>query len=309
MSKMLKLIHGKNTSITKKTLKEVRDSFKNKKIIEIDLEESGGLILLVNELRIEGLFGGKDLIIVKNFFSCETDVDIDKKTIISLIKKYIGDIYFFEMTEVKKVDFKSFERIDGFVEVKNILFDFVKERGKIERFLLEYVKEKGYTIDRVVLSSLITGYKEINAILNEIDKLGIYDKNITKESFDKLSVIPFESNLFKLVEAMALKNKKLSHYLLEKEYVKGTPFQVLFGTVVYQFRNLLIVKEACLKGGRNPGLNSFVFNKSKNIVRNINIKEIRSMYFSLFKYDELIKKGKILPLPALECFVNDLKVK
>ena len=309
MSKMLKLIHGQNTSITKKTLNDVRESFKDKEIIEIDLEESGGITFLLNELRIDGLFGGKDLIIVKNFFSSERDVDIDNKTIIGLIKKYMGDIYFFEMTDVKKIDFKAFEKIDGFVEVKNNLFDFIKERSKIERFLLSYAKEKGFVIDRSVLSSLINGYKEINAILNEIDKLGIYDKNITTESFNKLSVIPFESDLFKLVEAMALKDKKLSHYLLEKEYVKGTPFQLLFGTVVYQFRNLLIVKEACLNGRGNPGLHNFVFTKLSSIVRNISIKEIKHMYFSLFRYDEAIKRGRMLPLAALECFVNDLRVK
>ena len=309
MSKMLKLIHGQNTSITKKTLNDLKESFKDKEIVEIDLEENGGMVSLVNELRIDGLFGGKDLIIVKNFFSSERDGDIDNKTVINLIKKYVGDIYFFEMTDVKKVDFKVFEKIDGFVEVKNNLFDFTKERSKIERFLVSYVKEKGFTIDRRVLSSLIDGYKEINAILNEIDKLGVYDKNITTESFNKLSVIPFESNLFKLVEAMALKDKKLSHYLLEKEYVKGTPFQLLFGTVVYQFRNLLIVKEACLKGSGNPGLHNFVFTKLSNIVRRISIKEIKHMYFSLFRYDEDIKKGRMLPLSALECFVNDLRVK
>jgi len=42
MSKMIKIIHGKNTIVSKMYLDKVRDSFKDKKIIEIDVEDNGG---------------------------------------------------------------------------------------------------------------------------------------------------------------------------------------------------------------------------------------------------------------------------
>ncbi|MDD4122758.1 MAG: hypothetical protein PHO23_00545 [Candidatus Pacebacteria bacterium] len=303
---MIKIIHGKNTIVSKMYLDKVRDSFKDKKISEIDIEDNRGWNLLSNELRIEGLFGGNDLIIVKNFFSGE-EAEISKKDICELLKDYRSDVCFMEYKELKKTDLSFFKKIDNVQEKKNDLFDLKKNKREIVSFLNKYAMSKGYTIDRQVVDGLIDGYKEIGAILCEIDKLGTYDPCISMESFNKLSIIPFESDLFKFIETIALKNKKESYYLLEKEKNKGTVFDLIFAMIVYQFRNLIIVKEAEIKGTGNPGLSGFVFNKLRYAAKNMSVKELKKYYFQLFKYDKLVKRGEMKSIYAMECFIKDIR--
>jgi len=261
---------------------------------------------LSNELRIEGLFGGNDLIIVKNFFS-DKEGEGSKKDICNLIKDYESDMCFIEYLELKKTDLSLFKKIDNVEEKKNDLFDFKHKRREIVSFINKYAVDKGFTIDRQVVDSLFDGYKEMGAILSEIDKLGTYNPCITMDSFNKLSTVSFESDLFKFIESIALKNKKESYYLLEKEKSKGTVFDLIFAMIVYQFRNLIIVKEAEIKGGGNPGLSSFVFNKLRYAAKNMSIKELKEYYFKLFNYDKLIKKGEMKSIYAIECFIKDIR--
>jgi len=148
----------------------------------------------------------------------------------------------------------------------------------------------------------------------EIRKLSAYkgkNKIIEKKDVELLVKPEFETAIFKTIDAIAAKDKKTALALLYGHLEKGDPPLYLLSMIIFQFRNLLLVKDlepkpltemtALLKP-----MHPFVVRKSSWLAKKFTMQELEKIYIKLFKIDLAVKTGKIKPELALELLITDI---
>ena len=154
---------------------------------------------------------------------------------------------------------------------------------------------------------------------NEINKLSNYKAEgrssagiIKKEDVELLIRPSIENDIFRTIEAMASKDKRLALSLLHKHIENGDNALYLLSMIVYQFRNLLIIKE--LQDKREPyaliskksGLHPFVVQKSYYLCNQFSIEKLKKIYQKIFQVDSDIKTGKIEAETALDLLLSEI---
>jgi DNA polymerase-3 subunit delta len=181
----------------------------------------------------------------------------------------------------------------------NILVSWIKKQAE----------ELGVKLDKEVINILAVAFDgETGCIFNELEKLVLMDGEINVKTFLNLTVLPNNPIDFELSNAIGDKNKKLALKALYKEIEANKVPVMIFGSIIYQMRNLLILKMAEGNRGinlKNSGLHPFVISKTRGLVRKFSLEELQRAYKKLFQYDVAAKKGKIDLLLALELFINE----
>ena len=136
---------------------------------------------------------------------------------------------------------------------------------------------------------------------NEINKLSNYKRGsvVKKEDVELLVKPNIENDIFKTIDALASKNKKLALSLLHKHFDNGDIASLFALTMIaYQFRNLLIIKELQNTQpygviAKKSGLHPFVVQKSFYLCNQFSMPELKKIYQKIFQADLDIKTGKI----------------
>ena len=121
-----------------------------------------------------------------------------------------------------------------------------------------------------------------------------------------------ELDIFKTIDAISTRNKKLAFKFLHYHLRKGEKPATLFSVIKYQFRNLIQVKDSLARGERIPQiknkleLSSFVLEKILRISHKFKLEELKRIYQKIFYFDLAIKTGKIEPDLALDLFLAEL---
>ena len=149
---------------------------------------------------------------------------------------------------------------------------------------------------------------------NEINKLSNYKAgNVIKKEEVQLLVKPNISNdIFKTIEALASKNKKVALDLLHKQLDGGDFPLYLLSMIAYQLKNLLIIKE--LQDSKKPynivikksGLHPFVAQKSYYMCNQFSMEKLKKIYQKIFKVDSDIKTGKVEPETAIDILLVEI---
>ncbi len=249
--------------------------------------------------KTNSMFQEKKMIVLKNSFS---NSDFKEKFIenINKIKKIKDIIVFYEDKDVKKNDklFKVLKKEAHCQEFAPL------EKEKLRQWIKREVEENGAEIDIRALN-LLMNYTDNDLwnLSNEIIKLINYTKHISTTAVSDICNPKIETDIFKTIDAIAAKNKKIALHLIHKHIEKGDSPLYLFSMIVFQFRNLLIVKQA--PSYKNiAGLHPFVARKSFFQAKSFSLEELKKIYQDLFKVDLKIKTGKIEPMAALDFFVS-----
>ncbi len=119
-------------------------------------------------------------------------------------------------------------------------------------------------------------------------------------------------DIFKTIDALAEKNKKLALQLLHKHLDGDESPLYLLSMIAYQFKNLLMVKELSEKGlmyasiVKKSGLHPFVVKKSYFLCRQFTFEELKNIYRQIFKIDSDIKIGRVDAQTALDLLVSKI---
>ena len=134
----------------------------------------------------------------------------------------------------------------------------------------------------------------------EAQKLSAFRKNqmIEPSDIDLLVRPEIETDIFKTIEALAIKDKKKALRLVHEHLEKGDNPLYLLSMINFQFRNLLIAK----KTGRFAGHPYFV-RKTIWLAEHFSFDELKEVYRSIFEADIKIKTGRIDPQAALDLLV------
>jgi len=132
---------------------------------------------------------------------------------------------------------------------------------------------------------------------------------ITLEDVELLVRPKIETDIFETIDAIASKDKKRALKFIKAHLERGDSPLYLFSMIVFQFRNLLMVKdliERNLPSYFLTGLHPFVIKKSILLSNKFRFLELKKIYQKIFQIDVDIKTGKIEPEIALDLLITEL---
>ncbi len=213
--------------------------------------------------------------------------------------------------------------------LKDKFFNSLKKHGEWQEFkLLEKPKLKNWVkkefnkqladIEPGALDLLVDYVgNDLWQMANEIKKLANYKQKIEVENVRFLVKPKIETDIFKTIDAIASKNKKLALELINKHLEKGDSPLYLLTMITFQFRNLLLVKSFIPENSFDMDyastrtltdklkLHPYVVKKSVFQARKFTFLELKKIYRKIFQVDLDIKTGKLDPEAALELFIAE----
>lgn len=195
---------------------------------------------------------------------------------------------------VKKVtDFREFTELD---------------RPGMARWLVAAAKSQGSTISQSDALYLVerAGANQ-QRLSHELEKLVLYDQEVTKQSIDLLVDQTPQSTIFELLEAAFAGNAKRAMRLYaEQRSLKVEPQQII-AMLAWQLHVLALIKTA---GDRTPDLiaregkiNPFVVRKSAEIARKMSLNELKKLIYDLMAIDRRLKREALDADEALQNYL------
>ena len=256
------------------------------------------------------MFAEKKLVILKNVFQnlkfqesfLESTKNLeDTKDIVVIYEDTTPDkrTKFFKALQ-KNVKCQEFEALSSVQLLKWVTQEFEKNNVKVNtdalNLLIDFVKNDLWQMD------------------NEVKKLSSYKVGgtVTRQDVELLVKPNLESDIFKTIDALASKDKKLALSLLHKHLDNGDNSLYLLSMIAYQFRNLLAIKE--LQEMQKPyntiaklsGLHPFVVQKSYYLTNQFSIEQLKKIYQKIFQVDSDVKSGKVEPELALDLLLAEI---
>ena len=306
---MILFLYGEDTYRMKEKMKEIIEKYKKVHKSGLNLKYFDNFEDLKDGMKQMSMFKEKKLAIINNPFS-----NIEFKEKFSENGKDFAkseDIIVFYQEEVNKND---------------TFFKFLKKNAKCQEFSLlgglklkEWIKKEfekyKVKIEPKALETIIEYIgNDLWRMANEIKKLASYKKNkiIKAEDIELLVRPKIETAIFKTIDAISQKNKKLAINLIHKHIEKGDHPLYLLSMINYQFRNLLIVKDFIER--RKPysiilkksGLHPFVVRKSYFQCQKFTFQELKKIFQKIFEVDLNIKTGRIKPEIALDMLIAEI---
>ncbi len=315
---MILFLHGQDTYRLRQRLREVIEEYKKANpnwldFVKIDVSDKETDIFekLRQSINAVSMFNEKKLICIENIFSANQET---QERILDFFNKNIEkdkDVTIVFWTEEVKPESKLFEflRKSAKVQEFNLLRSY-----QLREWIKKYAEKQGRDINNQAIEKLINYIgNDLWRMSNEIEKLASFTKQrIEEKDVEELVNPEIDTNIFNTIDALGQKNKKQALRLVREHLIKGESEGYLLNRFVYQFRNLLRVKDLLERGtsinllAKKAGLHPFVAQKTSQQVRNFSFEELKKIYQKLFEIDFNIKTGKIDARTALELFIVGL---
>lgn len=189
------------------------------------------------------------------------------------------------------------------------------EGARLEAWIKKEVAAQGGQIDNLAIKKLAASVgPDLWQMQNEVTKLISFkaDKPITADDVDILVKSKIESDIFKTIDALAARQKISAFKFLYRNLTQGESETSLLGMLVYQFRNLLMVKDLIEQGipfynlAKKIKLHPYVLRKTYEQSKNFSYAALKKIYERLMEIDLAIKSGQIEPRAALDLIVAEI---
>jgi DNA polymerase-3 subunit delta len=304
---MFIFLFGKDTLRLKQKLKEILSHYQkihqtglNLKILDA---ENSTFQDFKDVFQQTSMFKEKKLIVLKNVFSEElfkAELLKNKKT----LKNLKDIIVIYQKGEPKKTD-----KLVVFLKNNGKFQNFEPLKGrKLEGWVKKEFEKEETRITPRALSKLIRFVgNDLWRMENEIKKLSFYKKSdtqiIEEKDVELLVKSKIETDIFRTIDSLAQKNKKLAFVLIDKHLEKGDNPLYLLSMINYQFRNLLLVKTG---SSYRTKLHPFVLRKTRALARNFSLPELKKIYQKIFLADLNIKTGKVSASEAIKLLIAEI---
>ena len=312
--KMIIFLYGQDSYRSKRKLDEIIDQYKKTRknllsLVYFDASQKD-FSDFYNNFKISSMFAETKLVVLKNVFSS---------------KKFQEDL----LSNIKSLE--SFKDIiviheDDSVDERTKTFKTLKKDCKSQEFKLldsknlkiwlqKSFEEKAQKINNDALDLLLNYVgNDLWRLSQEVKKLSDFrsGSTIKKEDIELMIKPKIEIDIFKTIDALAGRNKKQALELLKKHLNSGDNSFYLLSMVIYQFRNLLLVKEMAGRGLmyasiiKKSGLHPFVVKKNYFACSQFSFEELKNIYKKIFQFDLDIKIGKVEAETALDLFVSQI---
>lgn len=198
----------------------------------------------------------------------------------------------------KQTEFNEFNELDQNGLTRWLTEETKRQDGKLSSADARYLVERAGANQQL--------------LSRELEKLLIYDSNITRRTIDLLIEAAPQSTIFQLLEAAFAGNTKRALELYaEQRALKVEPQQII-AMLAWQLHALAIIKTA---GSRTPEqiakdgrLNPYVVRKSQAIARQLTLNELKKLVAGLLKIDARSKSSGIDVDEALQHYLLKLAI-
>ncbi|MDD2731057.1 MAG: DNA polymerase III subunit delta [Candidatus Portnoybacteria bacterium] len=218
-------------------------------------------------------------------------------------KKYrVKNEKLWEFLTSKKVANEEFELLSGV---------------RLEKWLKDKVVQAGGKISDSAakkLAAYVGG--DLWQQASELDKMLIYKNGemISDKDVETFVRAKTEDDIFRAVDALAQRQKSAAFKLLRRQLAQGESEIALLGMLVYQFRNLLLVKEQVEKGvpfyqlSKKLFWHPFVLRKTFSQSQGFTLAGLKKIYSRLGELDVFIKSGRLEAPAALDLLIGEIAV-
>ncbi len=317
---MFIFLYGEDNYSSLKKSREIQERYKKSHKTGLNFKdydcEKSDFIEIESLVQSVSMFDEKKLIILRNSFS---SAEIQEKVLkfAKKVKKTQDAFIFFEKNKVKKANplFRFLKKNATTQE-----FNFLSDQ-ELKKYIIKEFEKYNAKIDAISLTKFMNFVgNDLWQMSQEIQKIVNYktrenknnEKIITEQDISLLIEPKIKTDIFKMIDAIAEKNKKLALFLLHKHLEKGDSPFYLFSMINFQFRNLLIVKELATKCNsvydlpKIAGIHPFVAKKSFFQSQKFTFNTLKDIYKKIFDIDLKIKTGKINPILALDLLITGL---
>lgn len=186
------------------------------------------------------------------------------------------------------------------------------------RWIEQQVKAADATISDDAARLLAEGTdveSDLSGLATEIEKLAIYagpGGKIDARAVRLLTPRQEQEDVFEMVNAIAVRDSRRALARLEALLTGGThPFQLL-GTIAWQFRNLLLVKEIANQRmgeaaiASKLAMNPFVVRRSLEQAGGFSLEQLRDIHHRLLAFDADAKSSRMEPELGLELLITEI---
>lgn len=307
---MLYYIYGPDSYLVRRTAEEHRERFSIKhaggiQVFVFDCSDRMDPDALEASFKNTSLFQPAKFIWLKNPYSQKNA----SSAVESLLEKYAPgrdadcDVVLSEITD-KKPARKSGS---GSVEYVPRLTG-----SKLEQWIKEGFLARDRTIQPAAIKQLVRNAGADGWTLSgEMDKLANFagQSPITAQDIDLLVPDRQELNIFELTDALGARNKARALDLLYRELNTGRDPYYVLTMIIYQFRNLLMVKDISERSGsksaiaQKTGLHPYVAQKLASSAAKSGLNELKEAYSRLALLETGTKQGLFNLTDSLYSFV------
>jgi DNA polymerase III subunit delta len=304
---MIIFLYGKDTYRLKEKLESIIKEYQKKNPSGLNirfLEEKETFKDIEDEDKQTPMFDEKRLIVVKNIFSSEKmKEDLLKRH--EKISSSENIFVFYQEGEVKKKE----KLLELFLKGKNQEFAPLSSKKLFLWIKEEFLKNNVEVEESAIYRLMEIGGDDLWRIKNEIDKLSLYKNKISKEDVEEFVKKDVHPNIFETIEAIAENDKEKALFLFYDHLEKGDNILYILSMIVYQFRNLVLVRDLIEKNYpynemvKKSKLHPFVFRKTYNQAKKFSFQELEEIYDKLFLIDLKTKTGQTDPVLAIHLFL------
>ena len=309
-------------------------------IADLDFEDNVSderekLSALKNALLADSLFGADKLVVLKNFLGGQEKKEAAKNDEAEkIILEYLDrpsqsvNLYFFQkgnpdkrkkiykklaalnknnLTEMKELVVPGGFRLNKWIENRISLLGGKITSQAVENLALVLGKGLG---QKGKGGQMEEAY-DLWQVNNEIEKLASFKngEEITAENVNLLVKANVDLNIFKLIDAIGNRDKKKAINFLYGQLESQANEIYLLTMFVYQFRNLLKIKDLLERGksiqeiSSSTKMHPFVIRKSVDQCRKFSLPELKKIYRKLLDAEIAMKSGKMKPGMVLDLLV------
>jgi DNA polymerase-3 subunit delta len=310
---MIFFLFGEDTYRSRQKLRDIVNRYQKIHKTGLNLSFLDGIKLdfqdCLEKFRAVPMFREKKLVIIRNIFPNSEF----KEKFIEKVKEFKNSknmVLFYENGVVPKNDafLKILKNQGEFQEFEPLKGERLRKWAKKE------IENYGKKIDYTALSQLIFYIgSDLWRFSNEIKKLVSYQlkcRNIEISSKEvEILVRPkIETDIFRTIDALALRDKKQALCFIYKHLEKGDYPLYLLTMINFQFRNLLMLKSRNQSDGltKDLGMHPYTVMKAARQSEKFSLDELKKIYQKIFQADLDIKTGKIEPETALDLLIAEI---
>lgn len=301
MKNNLYLIVGENQELVNFYLNKILNEIglDEEKKIDYDMNTSS-ISDILDEVSMISLFSSEKIVIGYNFDISKIS-DNDRDYLIRYLNnnssndRYI--ILIAGKVDGRSKDYKIFK--DKFKIIDLLQVDNDKD---IYKYIEDYIKDRGYKIDKYNLDYLVELLgNDINNINNEIDKIVLYlsdDKVISREIIDKLVSDNIDNIMYEFTNAVLDRDYEKISKMYNDFKIDNVGYDYLIGSLGNALRGALVIKMLYNQGNANSEIAKFIGKKEFYVKKmlerlyNYTVDDLCVMIDKLGIIDREYKSGK-----------------
>jgi len=311
--RMLIFLYGEDTYRLLQSRDEIIQKYKAKhgsgfNFFRIDGTTTTAGTDVSNAIRSVSLFSEVKLILINNIFFdpqrakelhdifIKHEITVDKGVVV--LATHLGNI----------VQAKPKELFTLLSDSKNLVRNFSELKGgQLQAWSRKEATSRGvlFAPGAFTVFSAVGGTTS-SMIVNNLNKLANYlpagrqvPKNeITTDIIDLLIKTETEPNVFEFIDALGSGRKAQAFSLLCSELAHGRDPYYLLSMIMYQFRNMLMVKDFSDRNfsssqiAQKAGIHPFVVKKMLSATTHLSLADIKRLYQEVLDLEQGIKQGK-----------------